>query len=128
MSKYASTGYLRSFKNAFNGLSCAYKSQKNYRFHLLIGFISLLLGILLNFKCLEYCVLILAISNVITAELFNSVIEFTLDAYYKNKYSKLVKWQKTCQPWRCFYCRDDKSYNRFYTFCQKNSDTGSLLI
>ena len=94
MSKYASTGYFRSFKNAFNGLSCAYKSQKNYRFHLLIGFISLLLGILLNFKCLEYCVLILAISNVITAELFNSVIEFTLDAYYKNKYSKLVKMAK----------------------------------
>lgn len=94
MSKFASTGYMKSFSNALKGLSCAYKSQKNYRFHLLMGFISLLLGILLNFKCIEFCVLILAISNVITAELFNSVIEFTLDAVYKNNYSKLVGMAK----------------------------------
>lgn len=94
MSKFASTGYGKSFSNALKGLSCAYKSQKNYRFHLLMGFCSLLLGIILNFKCIEYCVLILAISNVITAELFNSVIEFTLDAYYKNNYSPLVKMAK----------------------------------
>lgn len=94
MSKYASTGYGKSFSNALKGLSLAYKSQKNYRFHLLIGFISLLAGVVLNFRCIEYCVLILAISNVITAELFNSVIEFTLDAYYKNNYSDLVKMAK----------------------------------
>ena len=30
----------------------------------------------------------------ITAELFNSVIEFALDALYKNKYSKMVKMAK----------------------------------
>jgi undecaprenol kinase len=51
-------------------------------------------GILLNFKCIEYCILILAISFVITAELFNSVIEFSLDALYKNKFSKMVKMAK----------------------------------
>lgn len=94
MSKYASTGYGKSFSNALKGLSLAYKSQKNYRFHLLLGFLSLLFAIILNFRCVEYCVLILAISNVITAELFNSVIEFTLDAYYKNNYSELVKMAK----------------------------------
>lgn len=94
MSKYASTGYGKSFSNALKGLSLAYKSQKNYRFHLLMGFVSLLLGVILNFRCIEYCVLILAISNVITAELFNSVIEFTLDAYYKNNFSQLVKMAK----------------------------------
>ena len=79
---------------ALQGLSVAYKSQRNYRFHLLAGFLSLIGGILLNFKCIEYCVLILAISFVITAELFNSVIEFALDAFYKNKYSKMVKMAK----------------------------------
>ncbi len=94
MSKYGATGRLKSFQNAFNGLSLAFKSQKNYRFHLLLAFLSLLLGVMLNFRCLEYCILLLAISNVITAELFNSVIEFTLDAYYKNKFSQLVKMAK----------------------------------
>ena len=94
MSKYTSTGFFKSLKNAIEGLSVAYKSQRNYRFHLLAGFLTLLAAILLNFKCIEYCVLILAIGFVITAELFNSVIEFTLDAYFKNQYSAMVKMAK----------------------------------
>lgn len=94
MSKFTSGGYTKSLSYALKGLSVAYKSQRNYRFHLLAGFLAIIGGILLNFKCIEYCMLILAISFVITAELFNSVIEFSLDALYKNKYSKLVKMAK----------------------------------
>ncbi|MBS4760213.1 MAG: diacylglycerol kinase family protein [Clostridium sp.] len=94
MSKFTASGYKKSLSYAIEGLSVAYKTQRNYRFHLLAGFIAILGGILLNFKCIEYCVLILSISFVITAELFNSVIEFALDALYKNKYSKLVKLAK----------------------------------
>lgn len=94
MSKFTSGSYRKSLYYALQGLSVAYKTQKNYRFHLLAGFLALIGGILLNFKCIEYCVLILSISFVITAELFNSVIEFALDALYKNKYSKLVKLAK----------------------------------
>ena len=94
MSKFTASGYKKSLSYALQGLSLAYKSQRNYRFHLLAGFIALIGGILLNFKCIEYCVLILAIGFVITAELFNSVIEFALDALYKNKYSKMVKMAK----------------------------------
>lgn len=94
MSKFTSGGYTKSLSYALKGLSVAYKSQRNYRFHLLAGFFAIIGGILLNFKCIEYCMLILAISFVITAELFNSVIEFSLDALYKNKYSKLVKMAK----------------------------------
>lgn len=94
MSKFTSGGYKKSLSYAIQGLSVAYKSQRNYRFHLFVGFLAILGGILLNFKCIEYCVLILSISFVITAELFNSVIEFALDALYKNKYSKMVKMAK----------------------------------
>lgn len=94
MSKFTAGGFRKSLSYALEGLSLAYKSQRNYRCHLLIGFITFLAAILLNFKCIEYCVLILAIGFVITAELFNSVIEFTLDAYFKNRYSQLVKMAK----------------------------------
>ena len=89
MSKFSSGSYKKSLSYAIQGLSVAYKTQKNYRFHLLAGFLAIIGGILLNFKCIEYCILILAISFVITAELFNSVIEFSLDALYKNKFSKI---------------------------------------
>ena len=94
MSKFTASGYKKSLSYALEGLSVAYKTQRNYRFYFFAGFIAILGGILLNFKCIEYCVLILSISFVITAELFNSVIEFALDALYKNKYSKLVKLAK----------------------------------
>ena len=94
MSKFTASGYKKSLSYALQGLSLAYKSQRNYRFHLFAGFLALIGGILLNFKCVEYCILILAIGFVITAELFNSVIEFALDAIYKNKYSKMVKMAK----------------------------------
>ena len=94
MSKFTSGDFRKSFLYALEGLSVAYKTQRNYRFHLLAGFVTFLAAILLNFKCIEYCVLILAIGFVITAELFNSVIEFTLDAYFKNRYSKMVKMAK----------------------------------
>ena len=94
MSKFTSGGYKKSLSYALQGLSVSYKSQRNYRFHLLAGFLSLLGGIFLNFKCIEYCVLILSIGFVIAAELFNSVIEFTLDAYFKNQYSTMVKMAK----------------------------------
>jgi diacylglycerol kinase len=94
MSKFSSGSYKKSLSYAIQGLSVAYKTQKNYRFHLLAGFLAIIGGILLNFKCVEYCILILAISFVITAELFNSVIEFSLDALYKNKFSKMVKMAK----------------------------------
>ena len=82
MSKFTAKGYKKSLSYALEGLSVAYKTQRNYRFHLLAGFIAILGGILLNFKCIEYCVLILSISFVITDELFNSVIEF-FDSFYK---------------------------------------------
>ena len=94
MSKFSSGSYKKSLSYAIQGLSVAYKTQKNYRFHLLAGFLAIIGGILLNFKCIEYCILILAISFVITAESFNSVIEFSLDALYKNKFSKMVKMAK----------------------------------
>ena len=48
MSKFTSGGYRKSLSYALQGLSVAYKSQRNYRFHLFVGFLAILGGILLN--------------------------------------------------------------------------------
>ena len=53
-----------------------------------------LIAIILKFDCLHFAILFLASLTVIVTELFNSAIEFTLDAYYKNKFSNLVKMAK----------------------------------
>ncbi|MBQ2870691.1 diacylglycerol kinase family protein [bacterium] len=94
MSKYSHNNFLGSFSTARKGLRLALKSQKNFRYHSIAAIIVLILAVLLKFNYLELCILIFAIGFVMVAELFNSVIEFSLDAYYRNKYSTLVKMAK----------------------------------
>ena len=94
MSKYSHNNFFKSFATARKGIRLALKSQKNFRIHLIITLIVLILALLMKFNCFEFCILIFAIGFVMVAELFNSVIEFSLDAYYKNKYSTLVKMAK----------------------------------
>ena len=94
MSKYTHNNFMKSFATARKGLMLAYKSQKNFRKQLTVAVLAIILGLLLRFDYIEFCLLFFAIGFVLVAELFNSVIEFALDAFYKNKYSRLVKMAK----------------------------------
>ncbi len=94
MSKYAHNNFFKSFATARKGLRVAFKSQKNFRIHVFAMILVIILALLFHFDYLEFCLLFFAIGLVMSAELFNSVIEFALDALYKNKYSTLVKMAK----------------------------------
>ncbi len=94
MSKYTHNNFFKSFATARKGLSLAYKAQRNFRIHIIAAVIISALALLLRFDYVEFCLLFFAIGFVMVAELFNSVIEFALDAFYKNKYSRLVKMAK----------------------------------
>lgn len=94
MSKYTNDNFWKSFEVARKGLKLAFRSQRNFRYHIVIAVLVTLLAIALKFSYIDFCILFLLIGFVMVAELFNSVIEFSLDAYYKNKYSKLVKMAK----------------------------------
>ena len=48
----------------------------------------------MKFTIVEFCILFMTMAMVLLCELFNSVIEFALDALYHNKYSKLVEMAK----------------------------------
>lgn len=94
MTKYTNNNFSKSFEIARHGFMLAYKSQRNFKTHLKIAAVTLVLALLLSFDYVEFCLLFIAIGFVLTAEIFNSVIEFAFDAYYRNKYSKLVKMAK----------------------------------
>ena len=94
MSKYSHNDFFKSFATARKGIRLALKSQKNFRIHLFVAVLVLIFATLLKFNSIEFCILFFAIGFVMVSELFNSVIEFSLDAYYKNKYSSLVKMAK----------------------------------
>ena len=94
MKKFQSTSFIKSASHAFDGLYLAFKSQRNFRKHLYIALVVLIIAILLKVSIIAFCMLMLTNSLVLAFELLNSVFEFALDAYYKNKYSRLVKFAK----------------------------------
>ena len=94
MNKFQSRSFSRSMMYALNGVRLAFRSQRNFRKHLVIGVLSLSLAFLLRVSVVEFCLILFANTFVLVMEMINSVIEFVIDAYYKNKWAKLAKLSK----------------------------------
>ena len=94
MSKFKAQGFVNTFANARKGLRLVLKSEVNIRIHFCAALLILAFGICLGFSTTRICVLLLTISAVICSEMVNSAIEFTLDAVFHNRYSKLVGMAK----------------------------------
>lgn len=94
MSKYKSQGFNKTFKNARKGMRLAIKSERNIRVHLFCALCVIALGLVLGLSINKLCIVLLTIAMVVSAEMINSAIEFSLDAVFHNKYSKLVGMAK----------------------------------
>ena len=94
MLKFQSKHFATSALYALNGLRLAFKSQRNFRKHLLISLAYLFISLVCKLSPFEICLVILACSMTLAFELVNSCIEFIMDAYYKNKWAKLAKLAK----------------------------------
>lgn len=94
MSKFKQQGFGNTFKNARKGFRLVLKSEKNIRVHLIVASLVMTAAVLLRFDAVRFCILLLAISSVMSAEMLNSAIEFTLDSVYHNKYNRMVGMAK----------------------------------
>ena len=94
MTKFKSQGFNNTFKNARKGFRLVLKSEMNIRIHIVIALLVLISAYLLEFSAIEYCIVIFAIALVMITEMVNTAIEFTLDAIYHNRYSKMVGMAK----------------------------------
>ncbi len=81
MTKYKQQGFSNTFKNARKGMRLTLKSERNIRVHIFVALV-------------KFCILLLTIAAVISAEMFNSAIEFSLDAIFHNRYSRMVGMAK----------------------------------
>ena len=70
---------LVSFKYAFKGISFMVKTQHNSWIHIFAGISVVALGIILQVSLTDWCLLILSIGMVFTAELFNTSLEYLTD-------------------------------------------------
>ena len=94
MKKFQSRSFKRSVSFALNGVRLAFRSQRNFRKHLLIAFFTFIIAFLLRVSVTEFCLILFANGFVLVVEMMNSVVEFVFDAYYKNKWAKLAKLAK----------------------------------
>lgn len=94
MNKFQSKSFKKSALFALNGVRLTFKSQRNFRKHLLITLLTLIVAGFARFNVVEFCIVIFANTFVLVVEMLNSVIEFVIDAYYKNKWAKLAKLSK----------------------------------
>ena len=76
--------FIKSFKPAFNGLKYVFKNERNFRLHIVIGLIVLILAIYLNCSLIEIMFLVIVISIVLITEIINSAIEYTWDKLEPN--------------------------------------------
>ena len=94
MTKYKKQNFSNTFKNARKGMRLSIKSERNIRVHLFTASLVLVTVYCLKFSIVKFCILLLTIAGVISAEMFNSAIEFSLDAIFHNRYCRMVGMAK----------------------------------
>ncbi len=84
---------LRSFGFAWAGLKFVFSTQRNFRIHLLMAALVILLGIGLHISTMEWLVVLICIAFVLFAELINTAIEKLCDVVQQEIHPqiKLVK-------------------------------------
>ncbi len=70
--------FLRSFVYALAGIKLAIREERNFRFHLCMGFYVFLFSTFYNFGRLEYCVLVILVAGELALELVNTSLERTV--------------------------------------------------
>ena len=84
---------IRSFNAAIEGVIYTFKSERNMKIHYMIAFGILVVSLLFKLSKLEFIMLLVAITLVIVAEMFNTAIEKTVDLV-TSEYHELAKIAK----------------------------------
>jgi diacylglycerol kinase len=71
--------FIAGFAYAFQGLGYAFRTQRNIRIHATIASVAIILGIVLHISAVEFAMIFIAITSVFIAEMFNTVIELSID-------------------------------------------------
>lgn len=82
-----------SFHYAISGILIAFREERNFKIHTILAVLAIAAATLLRCNMTEWIIIILCIGMVMSAEIFNTALENTmdwLDPQY-NKYVKRVK-------------------------------------
>ena len=77
--KFSLRRFFKSFTYAFSGIINACKTEQSLLFEIVYGIITIILGIILKLSLIEITIVLLAIGLVLSMELVNTSIEYTVD-------------------------------------------------
>ncbi|HEY9805539.1 MAG TPA: diacylglycerol kinase family protein, partial [Candidatus Obscuribacterales bacterium] len=78
------------------GLTYAFRTQRNFRIHVIVGTLAIGLGAFLRLSAVEISVISLTIGAVLAMELLNTALESVVDLTVKQSYHELAKIAKDC--------------------------------
>lgn len=90
---FKNKNFIVALKNALNGIILAFKSESNIRIDIFAMVLTIIGAIIIKVNYIELLIIILTIGIVISAEMFNSAVENTVDLItqeYNNK-AKIIK-------------------------------------
>lgn len=90
------TNLLVSFRYAWQGVAYAFRTQRNFRIHVVVGTLAVSLAIALQLAPVELAVIILTCGFVLTLELINTALESVVDLTVEQTYHELAKIAKDC--------------------------------
>lgn len=71
--------FLKSFSFAFEGIIHAFKTERNFKFHLIAAVIVISTGIITGLTLTEWFIVLILIGGMLALELLNSAVERIID-------------------------------------------------
>ncbi|WOD39184.1 diacylglycerol kinase family protein [Nodosilinea sp. E11] len=96
LSLQVATNLFTSFQYAWQGVAYAFRTQRNFRIHVVVGSFAVSLAIALGLAPVELAVIILTCGIVLTLELINTALESVVDLTVEQTYHELAKIAKDC--------------------------------
>ena len=87
---------LTSFRYAWAGIAYAFQTQRNFRVHMGVGILAMVLCWALNVSTVEIAVICLTIGAVLVMEILNTALESLVDLTVGQTYHQLAKVAKDC--------------------------------
>lgn len=96
LSWHVAENLLTSFKYAWAGVTYAFRTQRNFRIHVICASLVMMLGSLLHINAVEAAILAVMICLVLVLELLNTALEAVVDLTVEQNYHELAKIAKDC--------------------------------
>ncbi len=85
-----------SFKYAIKGFQYTFRSQRNFRIHVFIGFLTSIVGAWMKLSFTNIAILVFTISAILILELINTSIEALVDLTIGRRFHPLAQIAKDC--------------------------------